>query len=224
MAGTTTAMEPRELQDLVRSAQNGDLRAYGRLVESTQAMVYAVRRVLRDREAARDAAQETYLRVFRRIGDLRDPLAFPGWLRRVAVTTARSLARARRRYFLEPETTADVPVLNEQEAAWTGPQHAALAGAILNLSTDDRALCDRYYTAAGRPHASPKPTASPRPPSASDSSACANGCERRSRCRNNTTSRAIHFPPTCRRASPSCLPGRGSLPCRKTLSAVRGKR
>src|SRR5215213_3137913 len=140
MAGTT-AMEPEEVQDLVQRARGGDLRAYARLVESTQAMVYAIaRRVLRDRETARDAAQETYLRMFRRLADLRDPLAFPGWLRRVAVTTARSLARARRRYFLDAEAATDVPVLDEQEAAWTDGQRAALARAVLTLPADDRKL------------------------------------------------------------------------------------
>jgi len=80
-------MEP--LTDLVLRARNGDVDAYSRLVEATQRMVYAVAlTVLRDSTAAQDAAQQTFLRAFRRLGDLQDPAAFAGWLRRIVITVA----------------------------------------------------------------------------------------------------------------------------------------
>ena len=75
------------LADLVIAAQNGNVEAYGRLVQATQTMAYAVAlSVLRDPTAAQDAAQEAYLRAFRRLGDLQDPAAFAGWLRRIVIT------------------------------------------------------------------------------------------------------------------------------------------
>lgn len=78
-------MEP--LTSLVVRARAGDLEAYGRVVRATQPMAFAVAvSVLRDASLAEDAAQEAYLRAFRRLGDLDEPAAFPGWLRRIVIT------------------------------------------------------------------------------------------------------------------------------------------
>jgi len=94
-----------QLDDLVRRAKQGDLHAHGKLVELTQTMVYAVvRRIVRDLDDALDVTQDVYLRAFRRLRDLEEPAAFPGWLRRIAVTCAQSHLRARPRWFVNPET------------------------------------------------------------------------------------------------------------------------
>ena len=58
------------------------------------------RRVLRDSGLAEDAAQEAYLRAFRRLGDLDDPGSFAGWLRRIVIIIALNMRRARRVTFL----------------------------------------------------------------------------------------------------------------------------
>ena len=47
----------------------------------------------RDRALAEDIAQEAFIRVARRFGDLRDPAAFPAYLRKAVVNLARSHAR-----------------------------------------------------------------------------------------------------------------------------------
>ena len=66
--------------DLVRRAQAGDYEAYGRVVEATQRMTYGVAvGVVRDPALAQDAAQEAYLRAYRRLGELQDPAAFVSW-------------------------------------------------------------------------------------------------------------------------------------------------
>jgi RNA polymerase sigma-70 factor, ECF subfamily len=137
-------MEP--LSALVVRARAGDLAAYARLVDATQAMVLGVTlRVLRDRGLAEDAAQETYLRAFRLLADLDEPAAFLSWLRRIAITAALNLRRARRRTFLQLDEADDVPVLDEAETVWTERQREQLAGALLSLTTDERRLCDRRY-------------------------------------------------------------------------------
>ena len=88
-------MEP--LTALVVRARTGDVEAYGRLVQATQVMAYAVAlRVLRDRGMAEDAAQEAYLKAYRRLRDLDDPAAFAGWLRRIVITVALNMRRVQR--------------------------------------------------------------------------------------------------------------------------------
>jgi RNA polymerase sigma-70 factor (ECF subfamily) len=86
------------LNDLVVRARAGDLEAFGRLVQATQVMTYAVALgVLRDPGMAEDAAQEAYLRAFRRFGDLQEPAAFVSWLRRIVITVALNSRRRKRR-------------------------------------------------------------------------------------------------------------------------------
>jgi RNA polymerase sigma factor (sigma-70 family) len=103
------------------------------------------RAVLRDPAAAEDVVQESYLRAFRRLKDLDDPAAFPGWLRRIVITGALNLRRSRRVTLLRLDEVADVPVLDDAESGWTDAQRARLAGALLTLTAEERRLCDRRY-------------------------------------------------------------------------------
>jgi RNA polymerase sigma-70 factor, ECF subfamily len=136
----------KELGDLVTRAQNGDLDAFGRLIGATQTMAYAVARgVLRDCEMAEDAAQEAYLRAFRSLRDLEEPGAFITWLRRIVITVALNMRRARRVTLLQLEDIPEVPVLDEAETSWSELQRRRLAAALLTLTRDERQLCDRRY-------------------------------------------------------------------------------
>jgi RNA polymerase sigma-70 factor (ECF subfamily) len=134
------------LSRMVEAAQAGDVDAYGVLVESTQTMAYAVAvGVLRDPVVAQDAVQQAYLRAFRRLSDLQEPAAFPGWLRRVVITVALNMRRAKRVTLLRLDDIPDVPVLDEAETRWSDHQRHRLASALLTLTPDERQLCDRRY-------------------------------------------------------------------------------
>jgi DNA-directed RNA polymerase specialized sigma24 family protein len=108
------------LTDVVCRAQAGDLEAYGRVVQATQVMVHALARGgLRDSSLAEDAAQEAYLRAFRRLGDLGEPSAFITWLRRIVITVALNMRRRRRLTLLCLDDVPEVPVLDEAETRWS---------------------------------------------------------------------------------------------------------
>jgi len=146
MIGTIIGPDMEPLNDWVLRAKAGDLEAYGRLVAATQAMVYAVAvSVLRDSSLAEDAAQETYLRAFRRLADLEDPTRFAGWLRRIVITVALNMRRSRRLTLLCLDDVPEIPVLDEAEARWSQSQRLRLAAAMLTLTTEERRLCDRRY-------------------------------------------------------------------------------
>lgn len=134
------------LNELVARARQGDVTAYGRLVQATERMVFGVAlRVLRDQALAEDAAQETYLRAFRGIGSLEEDGAFLAWLRRIAVTVAINMRRSRRTTFLQLDDGVDIPILDELEARWSDAQRQQLAAALLILTPDERRVCDRRY-------------------------------------------------------------------------------
>ena len=137
-------MDP--VNDLVRRAQAADIEAYGRIVQATQAMAFAVALgVVRDPALAQDATQEAYLRAFRRLGELQEPAAFVSWLRRIVITVALNMRRARRFTLLSFDEVAPIPVLDEEETTWTELQRHRLAAALLTLTAEERRLCDRRY-------------------------------------------------------------------------------
>ncbi|HWB10755.1 MAG TPA: sigma-70 family RNA polymerase sigma factor [Pirellulales bacterium] len=68
----------------VRAAQQGDRVAFGELVEQFERAVFgtALKR-LRDRGEAQELTQEVFVQALRKIGQLREPECFGGWLRSI---------------------------------------------------------------------------------------------------------------------------------------------
>lgn len=85
----TTTTPWTQTAALVERAQDGDRAAFGELVEQFQPTVYAIcMRRLGNVSEALELTQEVFLHVLRRIGQLREPERFAGWLRQVAVRMA----------------------------------------------------------------------------------------------------------------------------------------
>lgn len=92
-------MERSELETTVRAAQAGDAASVGRLVDAFARTVLGTAYGLcGDWDRARDVAQETFAVAIARLRDLREPLAFPGWI----VAIARSVAARARRHERAP--------------------------------------------------------------------------------------------------------------------------
>ena len=84
-------------QALVERARGGDHDAFAVLVrESAARLDAAARLILRDRELARDAVQETYIRAWRSLPGLRDLDRFDAWLHRLLVRSCIDSLRHRR--------------------------------------------------------------------------------------------------------------------------------
>jgi len=72
-------------------------RAYCELVKAFQDMAYAYAYArLGDFSLAEDVAQEAFLSAWRNLGQLREPDAFPGWLKRILLTECNRLTRKKR--------------------------------------------------------------------------------------------------------------------------------
>lgn len=82
-------MEKSELAALVVKAQGGDREAFNELVRQTVRLVWAqVYGMARDRGLTEDIIQSTFLKAWRSIKTLRDPLLFRAWLMSIARRTA----------------------------------------------------------------------------------------------------------------------------------------
>ena len=66
------------------------------VTEHQSAVVRVCRSILRDEHLGADAAQEVFLKLWRRLCDQAPPVHVAGWLRKVAVSTSLDLARRRR--------------------------------------------------------------------------------------------------------------------------------
>jgi len=71
--------------------------AFGELVVRFQDMAYGYAyAILGDAQMAQDAAQEAFIAAYQNLDQLREPKAFPGWLRRIVFTQCCRLTRGKR--------------------------------------------------------------------------------------------------------------------------------
>lgn len=101
------------LQDarLIARLKTGELAAFEELVEEYQPLVYALCfRILSDSEDARDAAQETFLKIYRHFTHFRGEASLKTWICRIAINQARSTERWWRRRFRKETCSLDTPL------------------------------------------------------------------------------------------------------------------
>lgn len=88
----------------------GDVDAFHDLMSRHEDRVFAIcMRTMRDREAALDALQETFLTVFRKADRFSGKSAFSTWLYRVTVNTCYDLLRRQRRH--DAGTLEEAPIV-----------------------------------------------------------------------------------------------------------------
>lgn len=82
---------------LVTRARAGDALAFERIMLATEQRVVSIAwRMLGNRDDARDAAQEVYLRVFKYLARFRAGEDFRGWLYRITINVCHDFARKKR--------------------------------------------------------------------------------------------------------------------------------
>jgi RNA polymerase sigma-70 factor (ECF subfamily) len=107
------------LEQLIKGCVNGDHRSQKLLYETYSSRLYAVcLRYMSSREEAQDVLQDSFVKIFNKIGSYNFEGAFEGWLRRVVVNTALEQLRRNKHKFeerfeeFEPDTNF---VTNEAE-------------------------------------------------------------------------------------------------------------
>lgn len=112
--------------DLVIRSKQGDLFAFNRIVQRYESQVHNVAaRIIGDRGAAEDVAQETFISAHRAIGRFRGG-SLRAWLLRIASNQSYDHIRAARR---RPEQPLDEAVLNRGNSLPSGetsPEQMAL--------------------------------------------------------------------------------------------------
>jgi RNA polymerase sigma-70 factor (ECF subfamily) len=136
-------MDDRQQINWVSAARAGDIDSFGRLCEcyynSITGLAYSV---LGDHHLAEDAAQETFARALKSLGQLKSSEKFAPWLAQICRNVAMDMVRTKGRY---------VPSQHpEQLETKSNPQqdHPLVNQAIKSLSPSDReVIVMRYYNA-----------------------------------------------------------------------------
>ena len=117
-----------ELDTLLERCRQGDDLAWEALVRQYQGRIFGLAlHFLRDREEARDAAQEIFLRVYIRLDSLREGEAFLPWLLRLGRNAC--IDRLRRREVRTPAIAVALDEAPEIPSLEPSPEEAALGNA-----------------------------------------------------------------------------------------------
>jgi RNA polymerase sigma-70 factor (ECF subfamily) len=136
-------------RDLILRTRRGETQAFGELVQRYQTAVFNVcYRVLGERREAEDLTQETFLRVYSRLGlyDLERP--FGPWLRRVAANLClnRLELLPPPQPSLDDERDEDDPAVRPEAAVEQNQQTELLRAAMLSLPLRYRVIIEmRHY-------------------------------------------------------------------------------
>ncbi len=95
---------------LVQRFQDGDRQAFTRLVKEFQRRVYALAfKMLRSHIDADEVTQETFVRVYNRIGQLKSPEHFGSFIYRIATNYAIDLIRKRKGRMVAMPSESELP-------------------------------------------------------------------------------------------------------------------
>src|SRR5688572_130346 len=139
-----------EYSNLVIQAQHGTPQeknaAFNELVARFQQMAFSYAyRILGDVHAAEDTTQEAFLTAFLQLHQLQDPVAFPGWLRRVILTQADRQIRRKTpaMELLDEEFTADSEDVDGLVEA--RDMRVRIQQALAALPEHERAVTEGFY-------------------------------------------------------------------------------
>jgi RNA polymerase sigma-70 factor (ECF subfamily) len=139
-------MEPRWVET-IRRAQHREREAFEMLVEQHIAAVYRLAAAIVGPTDAQDVTQETFVVAWQQLPRLRDPEAFPTWLRRICVNRSKNWLRdARRRpagsAFESEEWRGELTA----DATDDAEARAILEPAFERLTPDQRIVLALHYS------------------------------------------------------------------------------
>ncbi|HWS88714.1 MAG TPA: sigma-70 family RNA polymerase sigma factor [Pyrinomonadaceae bacterium] len=133
---------------LVLRAQSGDREALDALLASAQEPLYRyLLSLVRERHLAEEALQETFVRVYRKLGWLREPELFRPWAYRIATREAfRQLKRERRwAEQVRDEETINAVASSPPREELAHELSGRLRETVATLSPASRAVVVLYY-------------------------------------------------------------------------------
>lgn len=140
---------PRTVAELVLAAQLGDREAFGELFERYRSTIVALAmRRVRNCDEAEELAQDVFVQAMGKIGQLRVPEAFGGWLRSIVHRMAiNRMTRHRAAVACDPETLEATCLASGSPAAVAEGREeaAAVRSSIDRLGALDKQTLEAFY-------------------------------------------------------------------------------
>ena len=132
----------KDLTGLIARVKLGDKRAYEPIVRRFQDMAVAYGyATLGDWQLAEDAALEAFIAAYCQLPALRDPQAFPGWIRRIVIKQIDRIRRRRpRNVVLDELSKVPANQHNPSDVAEQQELHDSIVNAIRSLPTPQRGV------------------------------------------------------------------------------------
>lgn len=110
-----------DLTSLIICAQSGNLDAFGMIVQRVQDMAVGyAHSILGDFHLAEDVAQEAFIGAYRDLNKLREPAAFPSWLRKLVFKHCDRLTRGMRLETIPLKAAVNLPSEEKDPAEAVG--------------------------------------------------------------------------------------------------------
>jgi len=137
-----------ELTSLVTGAKNGDADAFDAVVRRFRGLTlrYAYT-ILHDWELAQDAAQDSFVQAYIHLAEIREPTAFPVWLRTIVSRCCARILRVRQLPTVPLDELDDAPssLPNAFDAAAENQLLDRIHHAIARLSDDEKTVTELFY-------------------------------------------------------------------------------
>lgn len=124
--------------DLIKRAKNGDAEAFDLLMRPQLQRMYRIAiSMLENEEDAADAIQETVLKCWQKVGQLKNEEYFQTWLTRILINQCKDILKAGKKYVLVEE----MPEIEYEDRYETDDWKAILN----NLEEKYRVVMELYY-------------------------------------------------------------------------------
>ena len=122
--------------------------AFGQLVRHFQAMVYATAAgILNDKQLAEEAVQEAFITAYQKLPQLREPDAFPGWIKQIGRNAALRLVRGKGLPTDSLDNAHDIPTSEADPAlkAEVSDLREQILTAVEALPEHERRVVELFY-------------------------------------------------------------------------------
>jgi RNA polymerase sigma-70 factor (ECF subfamily) len=127
-------------QALVEQAKNGDTRAFERIVNQYQKVIYNLAlRMTNDREDAQDITQAVFIKAYEKLDSFNPKFRFFSWIYRIGINESLNHRSQRRRFEkIDPEHLSDGGDVDRRtETVLVG---GAIEGSLMALPVDSRTV------------------------------------------------------------------------------------
>lgn len=143
--------EARQMEtnnQILNNVLNGEKHAFRVLVDEYQDLVFTLCcKIVKDREVAEEAAQDTFVKVYRKLHQFDQRSSLKTWIYRIAYRTAIDYYRKTKREYTNEDALAHVAGTEASalDRLENQDQKAALQEAITSLKPADAAVLNLYY-------------------------------------------------------------------------------